>query len=53
MELGHLAPKADDVTDPKKLCRLFGGLIAKLESKHVNSQNLLATVRKVNFTSIS
>jgi len=47
MELGHLAPKGEDLLDNRKLCRLFGACISKLESRHNGSKNLLAVVRKV------
>ena len=49
MELGHLAPKSEDLLDNRKLCRLFGACISKLESRHNGGKNLLAAVRKVCF----
>ena len=47
MELGHLVLKGEDLLDSKKNCRLLGAIIAKLESRHNGTQNILAAVRKV------
>lgn len=48
MELGHLATKPDDVADSKKICRLFGAMVDKLESRHTTFLN--AAVRKVTIS---
>lgn len=47
MELGHLVLKGEDLLDSKKNCRLLGAIVAKLESRHNGTQNILAAVRKV------
>lgn len=47
MELGHLVSKSEDLVDRRKLCRIFGALMSKLESRFNGSKNLGLAVRKV------